>query len=246
MTFDELHRQLSAPFPPALVSWRVGSTNKEKTRGMALAYIDARDVMDRLDAVVGPENWQCDYPHANGKTVCRIGLRVDDGWVWKADGAGDTEYEAEKGALSDAFKRAAVRWGIGRYLYHVASPWVAVEQKDKSYVIAESEMTKLQALLQRSQPNEAAADRSPPKPAPQVEKQPEPIPPPNDPPPPMPLSVADDLIADIKRRPKTESLQRLKESEDFKAKWRNFTEDEQGRVRREYENRRAHLLQAGL
>jgi hypothetical protein len=145
-------RALFAPFPPDRVSWRVGSTTQDKKRGMALAYIDARDVMDRLDAILGPENWQCDYPHAEGKTVCRIGLKVGSEWVWKADGAGDTDYEAEKGALSDAFKRAAVRWGIGRYLYDVPAPWVGVEQKGKSYVILDSEMPKLQRVLHEAKP----------------------------------------------------------------------------------------------
>lgn len=141
--FDEL----AAPFPADRVSWRVGSTTGDKTRGMALAYIDARDVMDRLDAVVGPDGWQCRYPHANGKTVCEIGIRLNGEWVWKADGAGDTDYEAEKGALSDAFKRAAVRWGIGRYLYDLDSPWVAVEQKGKTYVIKAEEHVRLRKVL---------------------------------------------------------------------------------------------------
>ncbi|MGY6541715.1 hypothetical protein ACXIUG_22905, partial [Vibrio parahaemolyticus] len=66
------------------MSWRVGSTNREKTKGMALAFIDARDVMDRFDAICGPGGWQCRYPHANGKTVCEIGLKLGDEWVWKA------------------------------------------------------------------------------------------------------------------------------------------------------------------
>lgn len=155
MDFD----RLTAPFPVERVSWRVGNTNLNKTtgkppegkepRGMALAYIDARDVMDRLDEVCGPANWQCDYPHANGKTVCRVGIKVGGEWVWKADGAGDTDYEAEKGALSDAFKRAAVRWGIGRYLYDLDSPWVLIEQRGKTAVIADSEKGRLAALLRK-------------------------------------------------------------------------------------------------
>ena len=104
----DIFRALAAPFPPDRVSWRVGSTTSDKSRGMALAYIDARDVMDRLDEVVGPGNWQCRYPHANGKTVCEIGINVAAGmaqvvdghastverWVWKADGAGDTDESA--------------------------------------------------------------------------------------------------------------------------------------------------------
>lgn len=138
---------LKAPFNPALVSWRIGPTNQDKTSGIALAYIDARDVMERLDEVCGPESWQCKYTHATGKTVCDIGIRVNGEWVWKADGAGDTDMEAEKGALSDAFKRAAVRWGIGRYLYSLPSPWVEIEQKGRSSIIKQVEYKKLEGLL---------------------------------------------------------------------------------------------------
>lgn len=147
-----LHK-LKEPFNPDRVSWRVGSTTKDKSKGMALAYIDARDVMQRLDEVCGPENWQCDYPHAGTKTVCRIGIKIGDEWVWKANGAGDTDIESEKGALSDAFKRAAVLWGIGQYLYDLDSPWVTLDTKQgsdgKVYVngIAKHEFTRLHKLL---------------------------------------------------------------------------------------------------
>lgn len=147
---------LKAPFPPDRISWRVGSTTGDKKRGMALAYIDARDVMERLDHVCGPDNWQCRYSHTASKTVCDIGIRVpgqgeyagaNPEWVWKADGAGDTDFEADKGALSDAFKRAAVRWGIGRYLYDLSAPWVEIEPMGKSFKIKDSELQKLQQLL---------------------------------------------------------------------------------------------------
>lgn len=143
---------LRKPFKPDVISWRIGSTTKDKSKGMALAYIDARDVMQRLDEVCGPENWQCDYPHAGEKTVCRIGIRCGDEWVWKANGAGNSDIEAEKGALSDAFKRAAVLWGIGQYLYDLDSPWVALDTKtvgDKVFVngIAKHEMTRLFKLV---------------------------------------------------------------------------------------------------
>jgi hypothetical protein len=158
---SDLMDRLRAPFPPDRVSWRIGSTTADKKKGMALAYIDARDVMDRLDEVCGVENWQCDYPHANGKTVCRIGIRIEGtDWVWKADGAGDTDVEAEKGALSDAFKRAAVRWGIGRYLYDLASPWVEIEARGRSFVIPDTEQRRLAKMLGA-------------KPAPQAQQKPQ-------------------------------------------------------------------------
>lgn len=136
--------KLSAPFDPTVVLWRVGSMTKDKKKAMALAYMDARVVMDRLDDVCGPAGWQCRYSHANGKTVCDIAVKCGDEWVWKADGAGDSDIEAEKGALSDAFKRAAVRWGIGRYLYEISSPWVEVDEWKK---IKDHEYTKLENIL---------------------------------------------------------------------------------------------------
>lgn len=147
-----IFEQLKAPFMPSQISWRIGSTTADKKKGMALAYIDARDVMDRLDEVCGPDGWQCTYPHANGKTVCAIGIRVcreGEGfeWIWKSDGAGDSEVEKEKGALSDAFKRSAVRWGVGRYLYHLDSPWVEITAAGRSFRIADHEMTRLERML---------------------------------------------------------------------------------------------------
>ena len=161
---------LKKPFAPDRISWRVGSTTKDKAKGMALAYIDARDVQDRLDEVCGVEGWQCRYiPMHDKKTVCEIGVRmtptqltyegenkpysiIPSEWVWKSDGAGDSDIEAEKGALSDAFKRAAVRWGVGRYLYDLDSPWVELDTYEKNgQVFAKgikaSEMSKLRALL---------------------------------------------------------------------------------------------------
>lgn len=113
-----LLKQLAAEFPRSQISWRAQTLSKDGNKALALAYIDARDVAKRLDDVVGAANWQNRYTHADKKTVCEIGIKVDGEWVWKANGAGDSDVEAEKGALSDAFKRAATMWGIGRYLYN--------------------------------------------------------------------------------------------------------------------------------
>ncbi len=130
-------QKLKCPFPASAVHWRVGNTNAKKlgvkpweaTEGSALAYIDARDVMERLDKAVGEHNWQCRYPLSDaGLLICEIGIRASvfdagEGWIWKANGAGDTQVEAEKGKASDAFKRAAVLWGVGQYLYKIPFQW---------------------------------------------------------------------------------------------------------------------------
>ena len=102
---SDIWKQLKEPFEPALIHWRIGATSGDKKSGIALAYIDARDVMKRLDDVVGTVNWQCRYPFAG---CCEIGIRESgDTWIWKSNGAGETDVEGEKGQYSDAFKRAA-------------------------------------------------------------------------------------------------------------------------------------------
>lgn len=160
-------KALALPFPAKLISWRVGSTTQDKTRGMALAYIDARDVMDRLDDVCGPSGWQATYPHAGQKTVCSIGILCGEHWVWKSNGAGDSDIEAEKGALSDAFKRAAVLWGVGRYLYSMPSPWVEIETRGRSSVIKPAELDRLADILAKHTAG-LKFDNPPPPPDPDV------------------------------------------------------------------------------
>jgi hypothetical protein len=122
---------LSAEFDRAAIHWRAQSLNKDGNKALALAYLDARDVMDRLDAVCGPANWSDSYVEsAKGRVICTISIKCGDEWVSKSDGAGDTDVEGEKGGISDAFKRAAVKWGVGRYLYRMPSIWVPCESTE--------------------------------------------------------------------------------------------------------------------
>jgi len=153
---------LAVPFDPEIISWRVGSTTGDKSKGMALGYIDARDVMERLDTVAGALNWQDRYEFHGPRTICYLSIRVDGEWITKADGAGDSDVESEKGAISDALKRAAVKWGIGRYLYDLNSPWVEIEGAGKSYRIKASEKHKLVAAARAggSAANRIAAGRA--------------------------------------------------------------------------------------
>jgi hypothetical protein len=82
-----------------------------------VAYIDARHVQDMLDDVCGAENWQNKYEVVNNNLFCQIGIKCDGEWVWKSDCGTESNMEKVKGEASDAFKRAAVQWGIGRFLY---------------------------------------------------------------------------------------------------------------------------------
>lgn len=132
---------LCKPFPPEDIEWRVGNVAKSGKSCTLLAYITSRAVMDRLDAVVGPENWTDEYyPSPLGKGFeCRLSIRLGDGsWVTKVDGAEPTQIESIKGAYSDSLKRAAVKWGIGRYLYRLPLVWVPIEAKGQIYVSSKS------------------------------------------------------------------------------------------------------------
>lgn len=104
-----------------------------KTKGAAtlLLYQDARCAMDILDETVGNENWQKEYYDVKGNVYCRIGIFSSNGWTWKADCGTESNMDAEKGEASDAFKRAAVCWGIGRELY--SGPRIKVRNLPDSY-----------------------------------------------------------------------------------------------------------------
>lgn len=167
---SDILAKLAAPFRPDQIDWRIGSTTKDKTKGMALAYIDSRAVMHRLDEVCGPF-WQCDYvPMPNGTYCCRIGIKIGDEWLWRANGAinypesdkGDAKEMAAKGSYSDAFKRAAVLWGIGQYLYDIDSPWVDIVPKGASHVFADGVREKLDRMLSRGQAQPAPVQQAAP------------------------------------------------------------------------------------
>ena len=143
------------PFPASDVSWRLQYVNEQRMQGIAVPYLDARAVADRLDEVVGQNRWKDSYTPwhdsvSNKKTkssqLCTISIYDDElgQWIDKTDGAEDSDIEAVKGGLSDAFKRAAVKWNIGRYLYSFNTVWVAAEAWGNSYIIPESENAKLE------------------------------------------------------------------------------------------------------
>jgi hypothetical protein len=113
-------KDLGKHFKPEDIEWRLQQCGEKngKIWAMCLAYITNRAIMDRLDEVVGPEKWKNEYaagPH--GGVICGLSIKIGDEWVTKWDGAENTDIEAVKGGLSGAMKRAAVQWGIGRYLY---------------------------------------------------------------------------------------------------------------------------------
>ena len=136
-TIEQLMQELQASFKEEELEFRVGATNKDKSMGLALAYVEARSIQNRLDEVVGINNWKVSYREVQGGFLCSMSLRIDGEWVSKEDGAQNTDYESVKGGISSAFKRVASSgWGVGRYLYDVRNQWFPIKQKGKGYEFA--------------------------------------------------------------------------------------------------------------
>ena len=132
---DGLSQAFKRPFPIKEVLNRPGKGST------LLHYIDARSVMKRLDDVVGMANWQTKIIEtASGtRVLCELSVKIEGEWITKTDGSGDTDFEAEKGAISRALCRAATYFGIGRYLYNPSAfdrnnnpdTWATPEGYDK-------------------------------------------------------------------------------------------------------------------
>lgn len=127
-----IYEKLSAPFPADAIEWRVQSSgfSGEKPWAKIVPYLTNRAIQDRLDEAVGPENWRNEYAAGpQGGVLCGISIylpKADGGgchWVTKWDGAENTDIEGVKGGLSNSMKRAAVQWGIGRFLYECSEEW---------------------------------------------------------------------------------------------------------------------------
>lgn len=128
---------LRKPMPEKDLEWRTVRTGNGNRGPWAIVapYIKSRAIMQRLDEVCGPENWQLTTtPYSTG-VIASIGIRIDGEWVWKSDGAGFTDVESFKGGVSDAIKRAGVPWGIGRYLYDLPAPMYAKFTESGKYSV---------------------------------------------------------------------------------------------------------------
>lgn len=151
MTFDSIEhlmRELARPFHPSDITFKPGATSKDKDRALALAYADLRAYMDRLDALF-PGQWESRVEPWGDERI-RVGIALG-GWAGEGEGkdrewisvmrwdVGETSAEANRGeiggtvAFAQAFKRACVQFGMGRYLYAMPQTWQAYDAKAKQF-----------------------------------------------------------------------------------------------------------------
>jgi hypothetical protein len=137
----EVWAKISAPLPTTAIAWRAdGKPTARDGKYIArfVAYIEANTVRDRLDSVV-PGEWDLtlellpsltvvggdgeasDTPYSFKATLDILGVKREDVGHGK-------DY---KQASTDAFKRVAVRFGIGHELYAYEQNWVELDGDGK-------------------------------------------------------------------------------------------------------------------
>ena len=133
---EEQARLLAEPFTFDEIEWRVLRISKKHPVAQVAAYVDSRAIQNRLDRVLGRENWQNRFVTVMGSDkeitshICELSIYYPERkeWITKSDGAGCTDIEPVKGGLSNAFKRSASMWNIGRYLYGLKDIWADIDE----------------------------------------------------------------------------------------------------------------------
>ena len=133
--------RLAAPLPPGVISWRQDGrpiTRDGRHFARFVAYIDANTVRERLDSVV-PGEWNLTLellppvPVAEDagpeSGACAFKARLQILGVVREDVGFGKDY---KQASTDAFKRAAVRFGIANELYALDMNWVQMDGDGKN------------------------------------------------------------------------------------------------------------------
>jgi hypothetical protein len=122
----DLFAALAAPFD-------AGELKARSQAGRQMPYVTARTIMNRLDEVLGPENWWDEYVPLEHSVICRMTIRLPDGTtLTKSDAGGYAGLadpgDDDKSGFADAFKRTAVKFGVGRYLYRDGVPRFARDE----------------------------------------------------------------------------------------------------------------------
>ncbi len=131
----EKWQALLAPFAPGQVKIKVQGRSKDRSKGFIVPYVEGNAIRERLDAVVGFQHWTATYTPILSEVPsvkCRLILGPTG-----ADGAGELEITKEnigtgedhKNACTDSLKRAAMEFGIGRYLWECPQVWIDLDDR---------------------------------------------------------------------------------------------------------------------
>lgn len=136
MTTEEILSRLAAPFPADAVKFRAAVVSGN--RALAVPYLNAGAVQDRLDEVLGVAGWNDEYDCLpDGSVVCRLTVKVGDERIIKMDvGSAGDQGEAgdrRKAAFADALRRAALKFRIGHSLTRLEAQWCDWDPQQRKF-----------------------------------------------------------------------------------------------------------------
>lgn len=140
-------QRLAAPFKPEDIFWKPQTVNYKDNTALAVAYADPRAYVDRLNDVFGVGKWSDMYLFTvtpfnkfikgkaayrdkpatedkqipGNKVLCTATIYVPE-YSINISSTGDSDASDDNAATSaeaQAFKRAAMKLGVGRYLYEL-------------------------------------------------------------------------------------------------------------------------------
>ena len=167
MLSKRFFEELEKPFPIEDVSVRVGMKRKDGTAALPLFYLQAEAVRKRFDLTCEMEGatWSYDFQivaspsdhvatNIDSKTlavkatitVFKENLSVSRSSIGEETFANENT-EVYKSAETDAFKRAAARFGVGGYLRQLEKMWFPLNEKG---YFAESETEIIKKVYEQS------------------------------------------------------------------------------------------------
>ena len=156
MLTKEMTEQLRAPFKPEDISWKPQTVDYKAKTALAVAYADPRAYVDRLNEVFGVGMWSDAYHFIatpfnkfikgkaawgdkpatedkqipGNKIIVTCSLEVESLGI-RISSTGDSDAADDNAATSaeaQAFKRAAMKLGLGRYLYELPKVTAAYDK----------------------------------------------------------------------------------------------------------------------
>lgn len=144
-TVRHLVEELEVPFETSVIEWRITNTAHDAKRGQIVPYADPRAYTDRLNALFTPAGWtrkytvntSANFERATDKKIvvkvfvtCELTIFGLGSHSATGEEFGDSQY-ALTAAESQSFKRAAVCFGLGRYLYYFTGMWVDLDERKR-------------------------------------------------------------------------------------------------------------------
>ena len=128
INWSTLLAQLAEPFPASSIHWRAGVVSRDKKRAQALPYAEPRVYEDRLNTIC-PGLWSVSFePWQDARIICALTIA---GLTRSSTGEENEGFAPGTAAEAQAFKRACVKFGLGRYLYDVPIVWVTYDEKNR-------------------------------------------------------------------------------------------------------------------